>query len=40
MGWMVSNREDSLLVVEFLCAIKERCGTIKAKWFMSDNAKQ
>ena len=40
VGWMVSNREDSLMVVEFLHAIKERCGTIRAKWFMSDDAEQ
>ncbi len=35
---MVSNKEDSLVVVEFLRAVKERCGMLNTKWFMSDDA--
>ena len=40
VGWMVSNREDCLVVVEFLQTVGERCGLLNTKWFMSDDAVQ
>lgn len=39
-GWMVSNGEDCLILIEFLKAIKERTGCMTPKWFMSDDAQQ
>lgn len=40
VGWMVSNRQDTLVLMEFLKAIKERAGIINPDWFMSDDAEQ
>ena len=37
---MDGNREDSLISVQFLKAVKERTGSIKPRWFMSDDAAQ
>ena len=37
---MISNREDTFILVQFLKAIKERTGDIRPKWFMSDDAAQ
>ena len=36
---MICNREDTLALI-FLRAIKDKCGTIAPRWFMSDNAEQ
>ena len=38
VGWMVSNREDCLVVIAFLRTVRERCGMLDTKWFMSDDA--
>ena len=40
VGWMISNREDTLVIVEFLKSIKSRVGDLKAEYFMSDDAEQ
>ena len=40
VGWMISNREDTLVIVEFLKSIKSRVGNLKAEYFMSDDAEQ
>ncbi len=40
VGWMISNRQDSLILMEFLKAIKSRTGEINSRWFMSDDAEQ
>lgn len=39
-AWMISNRQDSLPIVEFLKAIKDRTGAVCPQWFMSDDAQQ
>ena len=38
--WALSNREDKSVLVSILNAIKQRCGEIEARWFMSDMAQQ
>ena len=40
VAWAVSNREDKLVVINILQAIKEVCGSLKPSWFMSDMAPQ
>lgn len=40
VAWMVSNREDSMLLIQFFRALKCRVGSIEPKWFMSDDADQ
>ncbi len=40
VGWMISNREDKMVIIEFLNAVKCRTGIIQAKWVMSDDAPQ
>ena len=40
VGWMISNREDSVALIEFFKSIKIVCGNITPKWFMSDDAEQ
>ena len=38
--WALSNREDKPVLVSTLNAIKDRCGAIETRWFMSDMAQQ
>ena len=38
VAWTISNREDSLTLIQFLKAIKERVGSLSPTWFMSDDA--
>ena len=38
VAWLVSNHETTAVLVEFLKAVKERCGPITPKVFGSDNA--
>ena len=38
MGWMICNREDATALSLFMGKIKERCGDIRTKVFMSGNA--
>ena len=40
VGRMVSNKEDCLVVIDFLQTVGERCGVLNTKWFMSDDAEQ
>ena len=40
VAWALSNREDKLVVINILQAIKEVCGSLKPSWFMSDMASQ
>ena len=40
VAWMISNRQDSLILVEFFKAVKEKTGDISPQWFMSDDAEQ
>ena len=40
VGWMVSNKEDSTVLTEFLRSLQERTGQITTKCFMSDDAEQ
>jgi hypothetical protein len=36
--WIISNREDATVIRQVLLKVKERCGNIQAKIFMSDDA--
>ena len=38
--WALSNREDKLVLLHILEAIREVSGSIKPSWFMSDMAPQ
>ena len=38
MAWLVSNHETTTVVIEFLHALKEQCGVVSPKFFMSDDA--
>ena len=38
--WMLCNREDSMIIIEFLNSLKKRTGPIKSKWIMTDDAPQ
>ena len=38
VGWMISNREDSMAIIPFFEAVKARCGVINPAWFMSDDS--
>ena len=40
VGWMISNREDTLVLVEFLKAIRHQSGPLSPLWFMTDDAQQ
>ena len=41
VAWVITNREDSTMLVEFLQAIKRVTGVLKSPhWFMSDDAEQ
>ena len=40
IAWALSNHEDKTVLVHILCALKERCGHIIPRWFMSDMAQQ
>ena len=40
VGWMISNREDKHMLVQFFTALKQRGGYIKPQWFMTDDAEQ
>ena len=38
VAWMISNREDALALTPFFRKIREKCGDISTKVFMSDDA--
>ena len=40
VGWMISNRLDKLVTIEFLKSIADRIGSINRRWFMTDDAEQ
>lgn len=40
VGWMVSNKEDGILLSTFLTSLMDRTGPITAQYFMSDDAEQ
>ncbi len=40
VAWMLSNREDSMVLIEFFKVIKQRVGSLSPSWFMSDDAEQ
>ena len=40
VAWAIANREDVTMIVEFLKCIRDRTGSIKPQWFMSDDANQ
>ncbi len=40
LAWLLSNREDTLILVEFMKNIKARIGNVSLLWFMTDMAEQ
>ena len=40
VAWALSNREDKLVLVHILRAVKEKSGPMHPSWFMSDMAPQ
>ena len=36
VGWMLSNKEDKQMLIQFFRAIKQRVGNISPQWFMTD----
>ncbi len=40
VAWMISNRQDSLMLVEFFKAVKSWTRIVSTQWFMSDDAEQ
>ena len=40
VAWMISNREDAMALNVFFTTIKNACGMVTPKWFMSDCAEQ
>ncbi len=40
VGWMLSNREDGLVITEFLKSVHSRVGNLQVNYFMSDDAEQ
>lgn len=38
VGWMITNREDAAAIRQCLLKVKEKCGDILTKHFMSDDA--
>ena len=34
VAWMIANREDPVILIEFLTALKQRTGDLKPTWFM------
>ena len=38
--WMLSNREDKQMLIQFFRAIEQRVGSISPQWFMTDDAEQ
>ena len=39
-AWLISNKEDTSTLTQFLQAVKERTGEVAPQWFMSDDAQQ
>lgn len=39
-GWCISNKEDSVLLINFFSHLKANTGPLHPKWFMSDMAEQ
>ena len=40
VAWAISNKEDTLTIIEILKGIKDRTCPLAPKWFMSDDAEQ
>ena len=40
VAWVISNPEDAMALHAFFEALKDACGILKPKWFMSDCAEQ
>ena len=38
VAWLITNREDASAVRQFLLKVREKCGDIDTKFFMSDDA--
>lgn len=36
--WIISNREDAAVIRQVLLKVKEKCGDIETRIFMSDDA--
>ena len=40
VAWLLANREDSTVLMEFLKEVRRTSGYLAPKWFMSDDADQ
>ncbi len=40
VAWAISNREDTMTLLQFFKAVKDRTGTLQPQWFMTDDAEQ
>ena len=40
VAWCISNREDKVVLIAFFEKLREKCGSIKASWLMTDMAEQ
>ena len=40
VAWYITNKEDRVILIEFLSSVRMRCGMVRPLWFMSDMAEQ
>ena len=40
VAWCITNKEDRVVLIEFLSSVRTRCGMVRPLWFMSDMAEQ
>ena len=40
VAWCITNKEDRVVLIEFLSSVRTRCGMVHPLWFMSDMAEQ
>ena len=40
VAWCISNREDKVVLIAFFEQLREKCGSVKASWLMTDMAEQ
>ena len=40
VAWCITNKEDRVVLIEFLSSVRTQCGMVRPLWFMSDMAEQ
>ena len=40
VAWCITNKEDRVVLIEFLSSVRTRCGIVRPLWLMSDIAEQ